>query len=90
MNQSWNLTGKIGPNLYFSCHHQEISSDLIGLERLHFLMFFAKCLKCKIREKDGHGKSRNGHGKFMEKYFVKSVGTLIIVTWDNINRGHTV
>ena len=39
-------------------------------------MFSAKRQKFKIAERDGHGKSRNGHGKFMEKYFVKSVGTL--------------
>ena len=39
-------------------------------------MFSAKCRECKIRKRDGHGKSRNGHGKVMEKYFVKCVGTL--------------
>ena len=32
--------------------------------------------KCKIGKRDGHGQSRNGHGKVIEKYFVKSVGTL--------------
>ena len=31
----------------------------------------------QIRKRDGHGKSRNGHGNVMEKYFVKYVGTLI-------------
>ena len=34
--------------------------------------------KFKIRESDRHGKSRNGHGKVMEKYFVKSVTLLIL------------
>ena len=38
----------------------------------------------KIWAKDGHGKSINGHGKVMEKYFVKSVGTLFI----QLNRNH--
>ena len=28
-------------------------------------------------KRDGHGKLRNGRGKVMNKYFVKSVGTLI-------------
>ena len=40
-------------------------------------MFLAKCIEFKIKERNGHGKSRNGHGKVMEKYFVKSVGTLL-------------
>ena len=48
-----------------------------NLECLHFPMFSAKCRKQKIGKRDGHGKSRNGHGKVMEKYFVKYVGTLI-------------
>ena len=43
---------------------------------LHFRMFTAKRREFKIGERDGHGKSRNGHGKVMEKYIVKSVGTL--------------
>ena len=38
-------------------------------------MFSAKCSECKIEKRDGHGKLRTGHGKVMEKYFVKSVGT---------------
>ena len=32
-------------------------------------MFSAKCRECAIEK-------RNGHGKVMEEYFVKSVGTL--------------
>ena len=46
------------------------------LESPHFRTFPAKRRKFKIWERDGHGKSRNGQGKVMEKYFVKSVGTL--------------
>ena len=50
---------------------KKLSSEL---ESLHFLTFSAKRCKFKIGERDGHGKSRNGHGKVMEKYFVKSTG----------------
>ena len=46
-------------------------------ESPHFLIFSAKHHNCKIAKLDGHGKLRNGHGKVMEKYFVKSVGTLV-------------
>ena len=63
------------------------------LESPHFLMFSAKCRKFKIGERNGHGKSRNGHGKsrnghgksrnghgkVMERYFVRSVGTLLFI-----------
>ena len=45
----------------------KISSNI---ESPHFLTFSLKRRKLKIGE-------RNGHGKVMEKYFVKSVGTLI-------------
>ena len=44
-----------------------------NLESLHFPMFSAKCRECKIGKRDGHGKSRNGHGIIMEKCFVKYV-----------------
>ena len=47
-----------------------------NLESPHFPMFSENCRKCKIRKRDGHGKSRNGHGKVMDKYFFKYVGTL--------------
>ena len=50
-----------------------------NLESPHFPMFFRqiiKCRKCKMGKRDGHGKSRNGHGKVMGKYVVKYVGTL--------------
>ena len=38
--------------------------------------FSTNCRDCKIWKRDGHGKSRNVHGKVMEKYFFKYVGTL--------------
>ena len=47
-----------------------------NLESPHFPTFSAKRCEFKIGERDGHGKLRNGHRKVMEKYFVKSVGTL--------------
>ena len=62
---------QIVPNLHtFFAATKNLS---IHVESLHF---FAKCRKYKIEKTDGHGKLRNGHGKVMEKYFVKSVGTL--------------
>ena len=51
-----------------------------NLEIPHFLTFSAKHRNFKIRQKDGHGKSRNGHEEVMDKYFVKSVGTLPIAS----------
>ena len=39
-------------------------------------MFSAKHRESEIKEKNGHGESRNSHGEVMERYFVKSVGTL--------------
>ena len=52
---------------------KKLHSDL---ESSHFSNFSATCHKFQIGERDDHRKSRNGHGKVMEKYFVKSVGTL--------------
>ena len=46
------------------------------LEILQFPTFSGKCRECKTGNRDVHGKSRNCHGKVMEKYFVNSVGTL--------------
>ena len=59
------------------------------LERPHIPTFSAKHRKCKIIKRDGHG-------KVMEKYFVKSVETLICVVnsyikgavWVKIQVGH--
>ena len=63
-------------NLFFLVTTKKLSS---GLESLHVLTFSEKRCKFKIGETDGHEKSRNGHGKVIEKYFLKSVGTLIYV-----------
>ena len=38
---------------------------------------FGKMSRIENGGEGGHGKSRNGHGKVMEKCFVKCVGTLI-------------
>ena len=35
----------------------------VDVESPHFLTFSAKCCECKIGKRDGHGQSRNGHGK---------------------------
>ena len=64
----------LSPNLYFFVTAKKLSSTL---ESLRFPTFSAKCHKYKIGKREGHGKSRNGHGKVMEKSFVKYVGTLI-------------
>ena len=48
----------------------------IDVERVNFPMFSAKFYKCKINNKYGHGKLRNGYIKIMGKYLVKSVGSL--------------
>ena len=62
-------------NLYFLVPNKKLSSDL---ESPHFPTFSAKRCKFKIGDRDAHGNSRNGNGKVMKKYFVKSVGTLNI------------
>ena len=78
-DQSWNLTN-FAPKFYQICIFFVTAKKLSSnRESLHFLMFSAKCCECKIGKRDGHGKSRNGHGKVMEKYFVKYVGTLFKV-----------
>ena len=79
-DQSWNFTN-FAPELFQICIFfvttigtKKSSSDQ---ESPQFPRFFAKRRECKIRKKDGHGKSRNGHRKVMDKYFFKSVGTLM-------------
>ena len=75
-DQSWNFTNfasLILPNLYFLVITKKLSSNL---ETPHFLTFSTKCRECKFGKRDAHGKSRIGHGGVMEKYFIKSVGTL--------------
>ena len=82
-DQSWYFTN-FAPKLYqiyiFFSYTKKLSSDL---QSLQFLTFSTKCRTCKIGKQDGHGKSRNGHGKVMERYFVKSVGTLAFVKVTN-------
>ena len=76
-NQSLNFTN-FASKLCQICNFLVTAKKLINdLESLYFPKFSAKCRERKIREKDCHGKSRNGHGKVMEKYFVKSVRTLL-------------
>ena len=61
------------PNLFFFLvTAKKLSSDL---ESPHFPTFSEKMLRMQ-NWRDGHGKSINGHGKVMEKYVVKYVGTL--------------
>ena len=52
------------PNLYVFVTTKKLSSNL---ESLNFPMFSAKYRECKIGKRDGYEKSRNGHGKVMEK-----------------------
>ena len=79
-DQSWNFTN-FASKFYQICIFFVSTNNLrSNLESPHFLTFFAKCCECNIGKRDGHGKRRNGHGKVMEKYFVKSVGTLIVVS----------
>ena len=46
------------------------------LESPHFLTFSAKRRKLKIKERDGHGKSRNGHGQVMDKSWKNILSSL--------------
>ena len=72
--QSWNFTN-VAPKLYKICMFLVTTEKLsICVESQHFLVYSAKCRKCKMEKRDGHGKLKNCHGK----YFVKSVGTLFI------------
>ena len=75
-DQSWNFTN-FAPKFDQICISFVTSKKLSSnLENPHFQTFSAKCRKFKIGKRDGHGKSRNGHGKIMETYFVKYMGTL--------------
>ena len=66
----------------FFGRHQEINIDV---ESPHFNTFSIKRHECEIGKKKGHGKSRNYHRQItcMEKYFVKSVGTLMTLPTDH-------
>ena len=63
-DHSWNFTN-FAPKMYQICIRLKKLS--IDVENLHFPMFSAKCRKCKIAKRDGHGKLTNGHGKVMGK-----------------------
>ena len=70
-DQSWNFT-IFAPKFYQFCMVFVTAKKLSSkVESLHFLMFSTKCRECKIGKRDGHGKSRNSHGKVIGKYFVK-------------------
>ena len=72
----YQFCSRIVLNLYFFLvNTKKLSSNL---ESLHISMFSAKRHKLKIGERNGHGKSRDGHGKVMEKYVVKSVYSLFL------------
>ena len=74
----WNFT-KFAPKLYQICIFFVTTKKLsCDLKSPHFLTFSAKRRKFQIGQRDSHGKSRNGPGKVLEKYFVRSVGTLNI------------
>ena len=64
---------KFYQNCIFSVTTMKLSRNL---ESLHFLTFSAKFHICEIGKRYGHRKLRNCHGKVMEKYSVKYVGTL--------------
>ena len=66
---------QIAPNLHIFFATTKKSS--IHVESTHFQSVSAKCRKYKIKKTEGHGKSRNGQGKVLDKYLVKSVGTLV-------------
>ena len=68
-----NSHGILPPNVF--CHRQEIELDL---ESPHFPMSSALCCECKIGKNDGHG-------KVMDKYFVKYVGTLNLLNASILN-----
>ena len=67
-NQSWSFTRNCTK---FGCYLPPLR---VHLESLYFVTFSANE---KNKKRDSHGKLRNGHGKVMDKYFVKSVGTLV-------------
>ena len=70
-DQSWNFTN-FGPRFY------QISIFFVTAKKLGSNLESPHFLTCsKIGKRHGHGKSRNGHGKVMERCFVKYVGTLI-------------
>ena len=72
-DQSWNFTN-FAPKFYQFCIFVVTAKQLSSnLKSQPFLMFSAKCRECKIGKRNGLGKSRNGHGKVMEKYILSSM-----------------
>ena len=75
-DQSWNFTN-FASELYqisiFLVTTKKLNSDL---ESLHFQTFSAKRRECKIRKRNGRGKSRNGHRKVMEKLWKNMLSSL--------------
>ena len=70
-DRSGNFTN-FAPELYQICMFLATTKKLsIDVEIRIFQCFSSERRECKI-----NGKLRNGHGKVIEKYFVKSVGTL--------------
>ena len=69
--QSWNFTN-FAPNLYFLNYHWEIVCI--------FWHFPRNVANSKSGREMFMDNKKNGHGKVMERYFVKSVGTLISCT----------
>ena len=64
-DQSWNFSN-VAPGLFQICISFATSKKLgIDLESPHCLTLCAKCCGFKMERKDGHGKSRNGHGKLL-------------------------
>ena len=61
-DESWNFTN-FAPQFYQICIFFTAKKLSSNLESPHFLSFSTKCRECKIRKRDDHGKSRNGHGK---------------------------
>ena len=71
-DQPWNFTNFVPNNTVFATTKK---LD-IAVESQHFPTFSSKCRKCKMEKGDGQENLRNGHGKVMGKYFVKSLGNL--------------
>ena len=82
-HQSWNFTNFVPKSENFP-----ITKKLgIDVQSLRFPTFSAQRCECKSDKRDGHGKLRNTHGKVMEKYFVKPVGTLLYVVGSSHSAG---
>ena len=73
-DESWNFTN-FAPKIYQFCMFFVTAKKLSSnLESPYFPMFSAKCREFKIGKRDGHGKSRNGHGKIFYQVCGNPVG----------------